>query len=354
MRESIYIYISSYSGMREEQKELIVKKIVKISENAQNPLVQGKKRNRFIAQEGTAYSLTNGCLDLWDTILKDLLIENGWNKKYSEKYVDLKLQETISKILNDGNSQKALEYFEQLIYEYEQYSREHILCIPLFGIELNEGEIKLGSVILKKMDDKSTEELISKLQLAISKTSNNDDEKRMFVKQEKESINKFLRNKVCAVITLTAEPDRALEIAETETQRTIELLRYAIPAIYSADERVIIGLQGEYSWQTRYVPIIAADGSAFNCRDQVVGPLFHFELSTTNIEHMRKIGVFTLGDLLEKGQLNNFEETLLQGIEWFSRSQTQPELKNKLLNLITVLETFLTPGGNDPIQKPIA
>ena len=176
----------------------------------------------------------------------------------------------------------------------------------------------------------------------------------MFFEQEKESINKFLRNKVCAVITLTAEPDRALEIAETEAQRTIELLRYAIPAIYSADKRVIIGLQGEYSWQTRYVPIIAADGSSFNCRDQVVGPLFHFELSTTNIEHMRKIGVFTLGDLLEKGKLNNFEETLLQGIEWFSRSQIQSELKNKLLNLITVLETFLTPGGNDPIQKSIA
>ena len=28
--------------MREEQKELIVKKIVKITENAQNPLIQGK------------------------------------------------------------------------------------------------------------------------------------------------------------------------------------------------------------------------------------------------------------------------------------------------------------------------
>lgn len=204
------------------------------------------------------------------------------------------------------------------------------------------------------MDDISTDELISRLELVLSKTLNTDSEKLMFLEQERARINKFLRNNVCSIITLTAEPQRALEIAESETERTIDLLRYAIPAIYSPDNRVMIGLQGEYSWQTRYVPIIAVDGSAFNCKGNVVGPLFSLELSTTNIEHMRKIGVFALGEILEKRQLNNFEETLLQGIEWFSRSQTQSILKNKLLNLITVLETFLTPGGGDPIQKSIA
>ncbi len=340
--------------MLNEKKKSFVERIVKIAENAQDPLVRGKRRSRFISRDGISYSLTDGCMDLWDNILEDLLIKNDWNTKFSENYVDLKLQEMICKMFKDGDLQKALEYFDQLITEYEQYSKEHILCVPLFGLELNEGSIKLGNVVLKKMDDKCTDELLSRLELAISKTLNTDIEKRMFFEQEKERINKSLRDRVCAEITLTAEPERALEIAETEARRTIDLLRYSIPSIYSANKRVMIGLQGEYSWQTRYVPIIAVDGSSFNCRDQGVGPLFPLELSTTNVEQMKKIGVFILGDILEKRQLNNFEETLLQGIEWFSRSQTQPDLKNKLLNLITVLETFLTPGGNDPIQKSIA
>lgn len=204
------------------------------------------------------------------------------------------------------------------------------------------------------MDDINTDELLSRLEIAISKTSNTDDEKQMFFQQEKDNVNKFLRDKVCAIVTVAAEPERALEIAESEIQRTIDLLRYAIPAIYSADKRVMIGLQGEYSWQTRYVPIIAVDGNGFNIQDKVVGPLFPLELSAENLELMKKMGVFTLGDLLTKDELNNYEETLFLGLEWFSRSQTQAESRNKLLNLITVLEAFLTPGENDPIQKSIA
>jgi len=340
--------------MRNEQNDSLVKKLVKIAENTSDPLVRGTKRNMFISRGGIAYSLNNGFLDLWNNILTDLLIKYDWNKKFSEKYVDAKLQEIIVKIIKDGNSQKAFDYFDQLLNEYEKYSKDYTVYLPLFGIELDQKTVKLGNIILKKIDDNRTDELVSILRQVISKTSNTDDEKQMFFEQEKENIIKFLKNKVCAVITLNAEPDRALEIAETETRRTIDLLRYAIPAIYSTNKRVTIGLQGEYSWQTRYVPIIASDGNSFHCKDKVVGPLFPLELSTINVEQMKKIGVFTLGDLLEKKQLNNFEETLLQGIEWFSRSQTQLELKNKLLNLITVLETFLTPGGNDPIQTSIA
>jgi hypothetical protein len=137
--------------MQKEQRESFIKRIIKIAENVRDPLVRGKKRSRFIARGGATFSLTNGCLDHWDTILEDLLIKNGWDKKFSEKYIDSKLQEIISKIIMDGNLQKTSDYFDQLIDEFEQYSKEHILCVPLFGIELNEGSIKLGTVILKKM-----------------------------------------------------------------------------------------------------------------------------------------------------------------------------------------------------------
>lgn len=193
-----------------------------------------------------------------------------------------------------------------------------------------------------------------KLANTISKTSNTESEKQTNLDFEKENINKYIKNKVCSIVTVNAEPERALEIAETESQRAIDLLRYAIPAIYSPDKRVMIGLQGEYSWQSRYTPIIALDGSNFRTSNKVVGPLFKLELSAANLEIMRKLGIFALGDLLAKEKLNNFEQKLFLGIEWFSRYQIQSELKNKLLNHITVLETFLTPTGDDPIQRSIA
>lgn len=340
--------------MDDKQKELIIKKILKIAENLQAPFARGNLRTRFISRDGISYSLTDECLDLWDTILRDLLVKCNWNKKFSEKYVDLRLQELINIIIKEESPQRAYEYFDQLADEYEQYSNEQILNVPLFGIELVENQIELGKITLKKLNDELTEELIEKLSYAISNSSNTDDEKKMHFDLEKGFIDKYLRNQVCATLTVNAEPERALEIAETESQRALDLLRYAIPAIYSQDKGVIIGLQGEYSRNIRYAQIFSADGCSFSCRITVVGPDYPLELSPQNIEHMKKIGVFKLGELLKKEQLSKFEEALLQGIEWFSRAQTQSEPKNKLLNLITVLETFLTPKGNDPIQKTIA
>ena len=340
--------------MDEKQKELIIKKIVNISENLQDPLACRNRRRRFISRDGISYCLTDRFLDFWDDILRDLLIKHKWNTKFSEKYVDSKLQEIISNLIRDRSPQKAHEYLDQLEKEYEHYSIEQVLRIPLFGIELDERLIELGNVTFKKLNDERTEELIVMLNQAISNSSNTDEEKKMHFDFEKELINEYLRDRVCAEISLLAEPDRALEIAETEAQRALDLLRYAIPAIYSSDKKVTIGLQGEYSSQTRYAQIFSADGQSFSCTITSVGPLFPLELSTQNLEHMEKIGVFTLGDILKKEQLSKFEETLLQGIEWFSRAQTQSEPKNKLLNLITVLETFLTPRGTDPIQKTIS
>lgn len=342
------------NNMMQEKRESFVRKIAKIAENLHEPSVRGSRRTRFVAGEDAAFSLANGALDLWDNIIKDLLIINRWNAKFSEKYLDKKLQEIMNKIIKDGDSRKALEYFNQLVDDYEQYSKIHILYLPLFGIEMVEKPIKLGNVVLKRMDDNSIEELESRIEKTVNQSLNTDEEKQMFVEQENENLNKFLRNKVCAIIEVTAEPDRALEIAETEAERTIDLLRYAIPAIYSPSKNVAVGLQGEYSYQTRYTPIFAIDGKSFSCINSVVGPLFPLELSDTNVRHMRNIGVFTLGEIMEKKQPSKFEEELLKGIEWFSRAQTQSEPKNKLLNLITVLETFLTPGQNDPIQKSIA
>jgi hypothetical protein len=340
--------------MEKQQKESIIKDIVKIAENLQDPFTRGNRRSRFVSRDGIAYSLTDEYLDLWDDILKELLIKHNWNMKFSEKYVDSKLQEIINNLTNDKYPQRVHEYFDQLENEYEQYSKEQVIYIPLFGIELDEALIELGNITLEKLSDKRTDELIERLCRVILSSSNTDEEKKMHFDHEKKLIDEYLRNRVCAVIALTAEPDRALEIAETETQRTLDLLRYAIPAIYSPDKKVIIGLQGKYSRQIRYAQIFSADGESFSCRIASVGPLFPLELSIQNLKHMKKIGVFVLGDILKKEKASKFEETLLQGIEWFSRAQIQSEPKNKLLNLMTVLETFLTPNGNDPIQKTIA
>jgi hypothetical protein len=50
-------------------------------------------------------------------------------------------------------------------------------------------------------------------------------------------------NHACAEFCIIAEPDRALERAEEETRRVIDLIRFSVPVIYPDESRVVIGLQ---------------------------------------------------------------------------------------------------------------
>ena len=88
----------------------------------------------------------------------------------------------------------------------------------------------------------------------------------------------------------------------------------------------------------------------------MVGPLVPFELGDSDIKQMEEIGAFKLSDILAKPekQLTDFEKTLLRTLHWFSSSLTQHEIENQLLNMITCLETLLTPRDGNPIGTAIA
>lgn len=89
---------------------------------------------------------------------------------------------------------------------------------------------------------------------------------------------------------------------------------------------------------------------------RMVGALVPFELGDSAIRQMQEIGAFKLSEIFAKPekQLTDFEKTLLRTVHWFSSSTTQHEIENQLLNLITCLETLLTPRDGNPIGTAIA
>ena len=66
--------------------------------------------------------------------------------------------------------------------------------------------------------------------------------------------------------------------------------------------------------------------------------------------------MFTLCDILTKpeSKRSEFERKLLKGIHWFACAQNYNEIENRFLNLITCLETLLTPKDGNPIGTAIA
>jgi hypothetical protein len=340
--------------MHDGRKKSIAGKISKLVENAEDPLTSRVNIERVIFRDGVSYKFTAGYVELLDNLIKELMIKDRYNEKFSETHIRSEIESITSKLIKERNLSKLNEYIDLLVLDLESYCPMKTVYLPLFGIDLVGDTIKIGKVTLRRMDDYHTNILIERFTRVIDKSQGDASLKKSSIRREIELIDKYIRNRTCALFEVGAEADKALELAEKETQRVIELFRYAIPALYSSDKRVVIGLQGEYSGQLRHVPIISATDESCSIKNYRVGPLFPLELSPENIDIMNKIGVFILGELLERDELNDFEETLLLSIEWFSRSQTQIEKKNRLLNLITCMETLLNPGGVEPIQKSIS
>jgi hypothetical protein len=270
------------------------------------------------------------------SIVNHLLKEDGWREKFSEKFIINNLNDIIMRMVKDGDSSKAAVYLDEITQNLDSFSTEQVAYIPLFGFAKPTKEIKIGNIIIKCVEAAKANELIEKVKLAPDQIEN---------------INRHIKDHVCAEFHFVAEPDRALELAEEETRRAIDLIRYAIPATCGISRRVMVGLQGEVCRAWRYVPIDPKGAKSFAVRETVIGPLFEFEFSPENIETMKELGIFEVSEILQKEELSDFEEKLISSIHWFANSQTRTENSDKLLNLITCLEIFLSPGSGPIIQN---
>jgi hypothetical protein len=342
--------------MHQKTKEKILKDIIQLAENKRNPSECGVGVSKVVISEGIGFALDDKLALLFYDISKKFVQDDIWGKKFSEKYVNNKLDNMLIKIIRDGNSANAMNYLEEFIEELDNYSAELIVYVPLDGIEMPIQKMQIGKVILKNMNDEEITELTTKIEQIVLSSKNTPTEKEYYIKHENENINKYIRRNICAEVRIIAEPDKAHEMAEDEARRVIDLFRYAAPAIYGSSLKVAIGIKGDINSTIRHIPIISSGSGGYYPRSYRAGAIGDFVLSPKNIESLTQLGVFKVSEILSKPDedISNYEQTLLKGIHWFSSSQIQQDLENKLLNLITCLEALLTPDDGNPIGTAIA
>jgi hypothetical protein len=204
-------------------------------------------------------------------------------------------------------------------------------------------EAAFGRVVLKTLSSSDVEEIGDAVESVIMSTQHTEEEKPQLAEMQRAIIGNHLEGVVCAEFRVIAEPNRARERAEDETRRVLELLRFARPALYPENLQVAVGLAGEVFRASRITPTYSP--RSYNLNVENTGPHFSFDLSEETLATMRGFGVFEVSEVLRKNvrDLTQFEETLLRGIHWFSVAEVQQEAENKLLSMVTCLETFLAP-----------
>ncbi|MBE7549350.1 MAG: hypothetical protein HS127_20230 [Planctomycetia bacterium] len=320
------------------------------------PTKHGKRRTKVIGAEFGAFSLVDEIVDDYDELVKMLLREKNWGDKFSEKYIRKELQTIIAKIIKSAEQQKDTnDLLEKFINSLVNYNKEWIVLVPLSGLVMKLNSVQLGKVTIYTITKEKAEKFFVNIDVIVKSMKYTEEEKQQIIQSLRE-YSKNTQNNICAEFRVIAEPDRALERAEEETLRVLDIIRYSIPSLYHDDQRVKVSLMGEITTIVKCSPMISSDSKSFTLNNQVIGPLIPFELSDNSMKQMEKIGAIKLLAILTKPkeQVSEFERILLRSVHWYSSSLTQYEIENQFLNLITCLETFLTPRDGNPIGTAIA
>jgi hypothetical protein len=223
----------------------------------------------------------------------------------------------------------------------EKPFQEIIVFLFLEGIELDieHSTIELGNIVLKKMTKEIAENL--------------DEHEKRILFSTKDYIGK-----IYSEFKTFSEPKWAIEQAEKETSKVLDLIGYAIPFIYSNVHKISVGFQGQVL--TNSPGSIICYNPEYGVRywaDNLKHTQSNFQINNYNLKIMEDNGIFKLADILKKpkNKKTQFEHTILLSIHWFRISQVQNDIKNEFLSLIICMEIFLTPHTLEiPITKFIS
>jgi hypothetical protein len=274
--------------------------------------------------------------------------------RFSEHYIQNLLARLLWSARNAG-ADETRRLLDSMCNELDTFDIEHTVYIPIVGAYLAVDELPLGRVVLRKTDQVEVAHIV---ELAEPTPANLDidDEKDERKARRQRELSKRLGGKTCAVMTIVAEPRRALERATEETRRALELLMFAntssLPFHPQAD--AVITIDGEAP--TTMSTVVSATAGALHWSSSRARTLWHVQISGVFIEEAENLGLMALSNMLAKPRelVTEMEEALLRSVHWFAASQAQSEPENRLLNLVTALEALVGPTDRLAIGTSIA
>jgi hypothetical protein len=307
---------------------------------------------KALFREGKGYSLNKKADAILNKVIETAL--RFWSDKYSEEYIRKRINNAVSLSIKNRNPTSAKEILTLLASEFDALHQEQIVYLPVFGLSLPMGELRIGNVIIYPGDGKKKHELLETFISVVRKTSGPPEKQDAVIARLRISIEEAFKTHSIAEFKVIAEPKRAIERAEEEVRRALEALRFAIPFLSAPERKIAIGLPDD-AFRIITSAFVVSDTS-FNITTSVVSGLMPFEISSECFDNMKKIGVFALSELLQKSgtSLSDFEKALLSSVHWFSTAQLQPEIESGYLALITSIEVLLAPRDGSPIATSIA
>lgn len=273
-------------------------------------------------------------------IVSDLLKKDGWIKKFSQEYVDGRISEIVSQNVGSPDNSGIESKFLSLVQECEAFDTETTVFIPLEGIALKVPELILGKIRLVSVTPEYLSDLRKNATLISKDTLGTEENKEMALSIANGMIDQF-QGSVCAERKVVAESTRAREIVREELRLTVAILNFLADALVPKYFNARVGLKGEFFRGQRFE--LARENDSFKWQQLVTGPLGGLTIDEKALKLIRELKIQELAELVTQDEFEaekTFEGTILTAIHFHSHSRELPDPADKLLSLMTAVESF--------------
>lgn len=273
--------------------------------------------------------------------LVDQLLKTQWVKeKLGASYVEQQLFKWCEEYFKQKTTLKLSDYISE---NAAQVVKPFQSWVPVAFLQV-EGELEFGPVKICPITAKMIDE---KEKRWLEMHPKQSEQTRQFIKE----LRKDMQGLGAIVVDIEAEQghasDQALEVAEI----AIGLIRLHSPAAYIATEISACAVLGAESAPT--ATVLSYSGmDSFRFNKTVLPPMSrNWQISKAAWKHVREKDLPYLTDLISEFGLTEFQSSLRLAVLTYSKGLTMREPNDKLVYVLSALESLLLRDTSEPIQQ---
>jgi len=273
--------------------------------------------------------------------LRDLVESSVKADDLSLRTVERGFQEALLKALNPDNcsisdDSRINEILENLKQKLTAKRTPYRCFIPVCGIKEKGLPFSIGQVEFAVFDDS----LVDRFKEIVEKHKIQRDFKW---EELKEDIDRSFYKKTCSLVVVEAKDYEAAQvIAITKLRRVLDILNFfSTLVLFNLNAWTYLpGDLEPYLFET--IILNENDGASYNIGSKSIGPLQELEISQIiELDKNDNIGFDYIIKLLNKNNLNKFEQALITAIQWAGRAVISSRREEAFLLYAIALESII-------------
>jgi hypothetical protein len=318
------------------------KDVIDFEESASN--YRGDTTARFFNIDGRRFGLEDGSYHALAGVVSKISENKAIGKYLSERYIEDVLFSWIKAKLSDKECNE--QFFEALMQAAKKDVRHFLLWVPIANLEI-ERNFEIGRVQIRMLRSSVIDEWKE-----IAKPSSPDDEAK--ADQLFDDMRNKFQGRAAAYLSIEAEQRRAIEIALDEADRVTAILGIFSFGAKLPDIRCSSKIKG--SENIAMTNIICTSDNMFSMQSSIseVSAAKTWRLSERDVKGFMEHGLELISELLRLDATNDFQKSILTALFIYSKSSFTSDPVEKIVYILTSLESILLKNESEPIQQNLA